>query len=267
MYKKIDERLELLKQQGRTGLMTHVVVGYPTLAATADLVRTMVAAGVDFVELQIPFSDPLADGSTIQRACEVALERGTRVKDAFELARNLSGQVEIPLLFMSYFNTVFQYGVERFCREAAVAGIAGLIVPDVPLEAAVHEGYFESCRQAGVYPIGTVSPLSTDERLAKNGAVAQGFVYCMARQGITGAGQGLDPGVQQYLERVRKHFKVPLAVGFGVSGRERFEQLAPHCEMVVVGSAILDIVNGSEPGMAQGNVTKFIKKLRGEAGQ
>jgi len=242
-----------------------VVVGYPSLNATAELVRTMVSAGADFVELQIPFSDPLADGPTIQRACEVALAAGTRVQDAFELARKLSAEVEIPLLFMAYFNTVYRYGVERFCVDAAAAGIAGLIVPDIPLEAARHEGYFEACEKAGIYPIGTVSPLSTEQRLVLNAKAAKGFVYCMTRQGITGAAKGLEPGVQAYLKNVRKHFKVPMAAGFGISSKERFDQIAPFCDVAVVGSAILDIVNASKPEDMHQKVREFMGGLRGGA--
>jgi len=262
----IDARMKQLAAEKRAGLMTHVVVGYPSLEATAGLVRTMAGAGADFVELQIPFSDPLADGPTIMQACEAALSGGTRVADAFELARELSPQVEIPLLFMAYFNTVFRYGVRRFCEEAAAAGISGLIVPDVPLEAADHEGFLEACRRAGIYLLGTVSPLSTPARLEKNAAVACGFVYCMARQGTTGAGQEIDPGVPAYLKTVRRYFGVPMAVGFGVSNRTQFEQIAPYCDVVVVGSAILDVVRVAKPGAAERDVAAFMRRLLGDEG-
>ncbi|HEX3081880.1 MAG TPA: tryptophan synthase subunit alpha [Candidatus Saccharimonadia bacterium] len=261
---KIDETLKALKAEGRTGLMTHVVVGYPDLAATAELVRTMVSAGADMVELQIPFSDPLADGPTIQRACEAALERSTRVADAFTLARELSGEVQAPLLFMAYFNTVFKYGVERFCRDAAAAGISGLIVPDVPLEADEHEGFSRAGAAAGVRVIRTVSPLSTPARLAKNAAAAGGFVYAMTRQGVTGTAGQLDPEVAAYLDTVRREFSVPVAAGFGISGPERFAAIAPHCDVAVVGSAVLDIVNAAAPAARADKVAAFIRELTGE---
>ena len=155
MANRIDERLEALGSERRKGLMTHVVVGFPSLASTSALILAMDEAGADFVELQIPFSDPLADGPTIQSACEAALERGTRVRDAFTVAADSAARVRAPLIFMAYANTVYRYGVESFCRDAAEVGISGLIVPDLPVEAARHEGYLDACRRHGLrHPCG-----------------------------------------------------------------------------------------------------------------
>lgn len=261
MRNKIDERLEQLQKAGRKGLMTHVVVGYPSLEATVQLVETMADAGVDFVELQIPFSDPLADGPTIQLACEAALKRGTRVRDAFAAAQELSVKVDIPLLFMAYFNTVYTYGVERFCKDAAAAGIAGLIVPDAPLEAAEHEGYLAACKASNLHNVITLAPTSTPERLAKNAAIASGLTYCMSRQGVTGTQLGLDPAMQEYLSAVRQHIKTPLAVGFGISNRERLEAVLPYCDIAVVGSALIDQINQAKPGQETRAVRNFLDTL------
>lgn len=265
MGNRIDERLAVLRESGRKGLMTHVVVGYPSLAATGELVRAMADAGTDFVELQIPFADALADGPTIQRACEKAIARGTTVRHAFALAEELAAEVPIPLLFMAYANTVHRYGVDRFCADAAAAGIAGLIVPDLPLEAAEHEGYLAACRQHGLHNVVTFGPTSTDERLVKNAAVTSGFVYCMAREGVTGAHLGLAPRVQDYLARVREHTVVPMAVGFGISNRERLEKVLPHCDIAVVGSALIDHIDslGTAAGTEElGEATRdFLAKL------
>ncbi|MGH7869852.1 MAG: tryptophan synthase subunit alpha, partial [Candidatus Dormibacteraceae bacterium] len=225
MTNKIDHQLSRIRSDSHTGIMTHVVVGYPTLDATEEIVRTMAAAGVDLVEMQIPFSDPLADGPTIQAACEAALTSGTRVRDAFVLAKRLQ-DIDIPLLFMAYFNTLYKYGVERFCQDAAAAGISGLIVPDAPFEAAIHEGFLDSCHKTDLYNIITLSPTSTPERLRKNAAIAQGFVYCVARQGVTGAGGQIYKDVASYLHNIREHIDLPLALGFGISDRVRFEAVA-----------------------------------------
>jgi tryptophan synthase alpha chain len=243
MSNRIDERLTALRESGRKGLMTHVVIGYPSLAATGELVRAMVEAGADFVELQIPFADALADGPTIQLACEKSIAGGTTVGDAFALARELAAEVSAPLLFMAYANTVHRYGVDRFCADAAAAGLSGLIVPDLPLEAAEHEGYLDACRRHGLHNVITFGPTSTDERLTKNAAVASGFVYCMAREGVTGAHLDLAPDVQDYLARVREHTVVPMAVGFGISNRERLEKVLPHCDIAVIGSALIDRID------------------------
>jgi tryptophan synthase alpha chain len=247
MANRIDERLAVLAAGRRKGLMTHVVVGYPSLASTSALIQAMDEAGADFIELQIPFSDPLADGPTIQSACEAAIERGARVRDAFTIAAKCSGQVQAPLLFMAYANTVYRYGIEAFCRDAAGAGIAGLIVPDLPAEAAEHEGYLQACLRHGLHNIVTLAPTSTSDRLAVNASVANGFVYCMSRQGVTGARLGLAPDIQAYLQRVRGRLTVPMAVGFGISDRARLEQVLPYCDVATVGSALIDRLAGLEP--------------------
>ena len=248
MANRIDERLEALGSERRKGLMTHVVVGFPSLASTSALILAMDEAGADFVELQIPFSDPLADGPTIQSACEAALERGTRVRDAFTVAADSAARVRAPLIFMAYANTVYRYGVESFCKDAAEVGISGLIVPDLPVEAARHEGYLDACRRHGLHNVVTLAPTSTDERLAKNAAIAGGFVYCMSRQGVTGSQLGLAPDIQAYLRRARKHLTVPMAVGFGISDRTRLEQVLPYCDIATVGSALIDRLADLEPG-------------------
>ena len=227
-------------------IMTHVVVGYPSLEDTIRLVTTMEKAGVDMVELQIPFSDPLADGPTIMKACEASLARGTKVVDAFVVMEKLAKEVAIPLLFMAYYNTVFNYGVEKFCRDAKKAGCKGLIVPDVPIEEEENEHFIEMCKKHDLFNIRVVSPSSTDERLKKNAAVGTGFVYCTARQGITGVRDSLPADVTDYLKRVRKHFTIPLAVGFGISKREHIEALRDHADIAVIGSALIDEKNVSE---------------------
>jgi tryptophan synthase alpha chain len=248
MASKIDERLADLAAGRHKGLMTHVVIGYPSLASTSALIAAMDEAGADFIELQIPFSDPLADGPTIQSACEAAIERGARVRDAFTIAAGSAARVQAPLLFMAYANTVYRYGTEAFCRDAAAAGISGLIVPDLPAEAARHEGYLDACRRHGLHNIVTLAPTSTAGRMAANAAVASGFVYCMSRRGVTGAQLGLAPDVQAYLQRARQHLTVPMAVGFGISDRARMEQVLPYCDIATVGSALIDRLAGLEPG-------------------
>jgi tryptophan synthase alpha chain len=252
MANRIDERLAALASAGRKGLMTHVVVGYPSLASTSALIVAMDEAGADFVELQIPFSDPLADGPTIQSACETAIARGARVRDAFTIAAESSARVQAPLLFMAYANTVFRYGTASFCRDAAEAGISGLIVPDLPAEAARHEGYLDACRLYGLHNIVTLAPTSTSDRMSVNASVASGFVYCMSRQGVTGARLGLAPDIQAYLQRARQHLTVPMAVGFGISDRARLEQVLPYCDVATVGSALIDRLAETEPSDVAG---------------
>ncbi|MBU0999792.1 tryptophan synthase subunit alpha [Patescibacteria group bacterium] len=257
----IDKQLKKIKKEKRLGLMTHVVVGYPSLEVTESLVKVMEAAGVDFIELQIPFSDPLADGPTIMRACEKALENGVRVVDAFELVQKLSKQIKIPLLFMAYYNTVFKYGTEKFCNDARKAGICGLVVPDIPLEEEHQEHFIKYCKKAGLKNIRVVSPISTTNRLKKNAEIASGFVYCTTRQGITGAKDKLNPNISSFLKKMKKVFRVPIAVGFGISKKEHLKQLSSLADIAVIGSAIIDIVNKSAGNTAEKDVKDFLNSL------
>lgn len=257
----IDKQLEKIKREKRLGLMTHVVVGFPSIDKTISLVKTMAEAGVDFIELQIPFSDPVADGPIIMRACEEALRKGVKVRDAFKIASYLSKQIEVPLLFMAYYNTVFKYGTKKFCQDAKKVGISGLIVPDIPLEEEYQEHFIESCKRYGLYNIRVLSPVSTPERIRKNVAIAEGFVYCTARQGVTGAQKNLNPDLIAYLKKIRRLFNIPIAVGFGISNKDHLEMLAPYADIAVIGSAIIDVISKSDFGEIEKNVSLFIKSL------
>ncbi len=259
---KLDQKLLEIQKRERIGLMTHVVVGYPTVADTISIVKTMANNGADIVELQIPFSDPLADGPTIMRACEASLKNGTKVADAFSTMQILSKEVGIPLLFMAYYNTVFTYGVESFCRDAQKAGASGLIVPDMPIEEEHNEHFLKYCKKYDLHNIQVISPASTEDRLQKNAKVANGFVYCTARQGITGAhGRGVTSHGLQYLERVKKVFNIPVAVGFGISKKEHIDALKDHADIAVIGSALIDVINKSSKQDMTKNISEFLQNM------
>lgn len=254
----------MIKRSLRSGdlkLMTHVVIGYPSLKETEDLILMMDKAGVDFIELQIPFSDPLADGPAIMEACETSLKNGTKVKDAFAVAKKLSKQIKTPLLFMAYFNTVYKYGIEKFCFDSKRVGIKGVIVPDFPLEEEQSEHFNRSVKENKLLNIKVLSPASTEERIIMNSKVATGFIYCTARQGITGTQKGFDKSVIKYLKTVKKHFNIPVALGFGISKREHIDQMKGYADMAVVGSAILDIINAHKNDYLE-NVSNFLKELK-----
>lgn len=257
----IDQQVQKIKKEKRLGLMTHVVVGYPSFDKTESIVITMAKSGVDFIELQIPFSDPLADGPTIMKACEKSLENGTKVKDAFTLANHLSKQIKIPLLFMAYYNTVFKYGVERFCKDAKTSGISGLIVPDMPIDEEGEEHFFSNCRKINIHNIQVISPASTDRRLKKNAEVASGFIYCTARQGITGIRKSLDPDIAAFLKKARNYFNIPLAVGFGISKKEHLKKLTPYADIAIIGSIVIDLISKSNKNTVEKNVKNFLISL------
>lgn len=258
---KIDKKLEEIRLRKTIGLMTHVVVGYPSLDETVMIVKTMAESGVDFVELQIPFSDPLADGPTIMRACEESLSHGTKVKDAFSVMKKLSSEVSIPLLFMSYYNTVFRYGVEKFCKDAQEAGAAGLIVPDMSIDEEEQENFYKFAKKYDLHTIQVISPASTEERLKKNAEVANGFVYCTARQGTTGAKNELDPTLLAYLQKVKRFISTPLAVGFGISKKEHIEALQGTADIAVIGSAIIDIIKNAKKKERAKGIKNFLSSL------
>ena len=257
---KIDIKLKQIREENRLGLMTHVIVGYPSVQGTVDLVKIMEREGVDMVELQIPFSDPLADGPTIMKACEQAIARGVRVRDAFAVAKKLSSEVTIPLLFMAYYNTIFQYGVEKFCKDAVVAGVSGLIVPDMPLEEEQEEHFLSYCDRYGLYSIRVISPVTPLARLKLNARYAKGFVYCSSRQGTTGVKKTLNPKLASYISQVKKIFPCPVAVGFGISQKDHLVSLRTHADVAVIGSAIVDVISKDLKNYSK-NVQKFLRSL------
>jgi tryptophan synthase alpha subunit len=250
-----------MKQNKKIKIMAHVVVGYPSLEETISVVKTMADAGVDFIELQIPFSDPLADGPTIMRACEASLNNGTKVKDAFVVMKKLSAEISTPLLFMCYYNTIFTYGVEKFCRDAKDCGAYGLIVPDMPIDEENEEHFYQYSKQFDLQTIQVLSPSSTDERIEKNTKFANGFVYFTARQGTTGAKDTLDKNLTNYLQKIKKFFSMPIAVGFGISKREHIQSLIGKAEIAVIGSAVIDVINNSPKEKVDENVRRFFSEL------
>ncbi len=222
-------------------LMTHIIAGYPSMKECEHIAITMSEADVQFIEIQIPFSDPIADGSTIMKACEESLENGTKVEDCFQLMKRLKKKTTTPLLFMSYFNIIHKYGVENFIKRCGELGVYGLIIPDIPLDEDDHEQFLSNCKKYGVNAIQVVSPITPEERLKKIASVATGFVYCVSRTGTTGAQQKLDNNLEKYLMRVRKHIKLPLALGFGISKASQVKQALKVADIAVMGSAIINI--------------------------
>ena len=259
---KIENQLEKIKREKRIGLMTHIVIGYPSLDVTIPMVKTMEKAGADFIELQIPFSDPIADGPTIMKACDDSLKSGTNVTDCFSVMETLAKKVSIPLLFMGYYNTLFSYGVEKFIKKAKKAGCSGLIIPDIPPEEEKTEKFIDYCSKYDIHHIRVVSPASTEERIKKNAKIANGFVYCISRFGTTGSQSTLDPRLQSYLRRAKKHIKLPLAVGFGISKRKHIKALKGYAEIAVVGSAIINLIEKCSQKDYLQRVSKFISKLK-----
>ena len=259
-------RLSLAARSGvnsRPALMTHVVLGYPSLAESIQTVEAMSKAGAAVIELQIPFSDPMADGPTIMRANEIAINNGVTPVDCVKAMAELSSRIETPLLFMSYCNLVFGYkqkGFEQFCLEASEAGAAGLIVPDVPLEE-TDDGYWNISRQYDLCPISLVSPVTEEKRLDSICQDAQGFIYCVATTGTTGVRENIPAELPQYLAKVGKHSDLPLAVGFGISSAEQVQALSGHADMAIVGSAMIQEIESNKSKNLSTVVQEFTRQL------
>jgi tryptophan synthase alpha subunit len=264
MPNPIDTQIQTIKQTKHIGLMTHVVVGFPTLEFTLPLIKTLAEAGSDLIELQIPFSDPIADGPTIMEACDVGLANGVTIHDCLSLMKQAAQEVDVPLLFTGYYNSVLNYGVEKFCQQAYEAGASGVIIPDIPPDEEQNEQFISSIEKNELYAIRLVSPASSEERLRINAQIAKGFVYTTSRHGVTGAQKELDPELVSYLKRLRTIFSVPIAVGFGISHPDHVKSLTGHADIAVVGSAIIDIIRKTDRSTEKKltEVRQFIETLR-----
>lgn len=272
----LEETLQRISKErrqrpGTAALMTHVVLGYPSLKQSMDIVRAMADAGASLIELQIPFSDPMADGPTIMRANEAALAQGVTPKACLEAMEKLSTRVSVPLLFMSYFNLLYNYGQTKtdggfrsFCRDAGRAGAQGLIVPDVPPEEN-RERYWTLPLEYGITPIPLVAPVSSVERMKKIRAVTQcgAFLYCVSSTATTGAQSQLPPDLKRYLARIRQNFSVPLAVGFGISTPEHVRAVGCLADIAVVGSAVINIIRDTPKQRQIAKVRSFVERLSG----
>jgi tryptophan synthase alpha chain len=256
---QIAAAFERCKNEGRLALVAYLTVGYPRLDGTPELVRVAAASGADLIELGIPFSDPLADGRTIQEASQAALRGGVTVAKALEAAAAARALSEVPMLFMSYLNPILAFGSQAFCRAAKQAGIDGLIVPDLPpAEAAELRGH---ARESGLELVFFVAPTSSRKSISAACAASTAFVYCIAVTGVTGARQSLDPVVLPLIESVRKLTSLPIVVGFGISLKEHLDALEGHADGAIIASALLDEISKS-PATAAEQVARFLLPLR-----
>ena len=253
----LEQYIRSERQKKPILLMTHIVLGYPSFQASMDIVDAMVEAGVELIELQIPFSEPMADGPVILQANQRALHAGATVERCFEVAATLAKRhPQIPLLFMTYYNIAFKRGVRQFATDASAAGLRGAIIPDLPHEEG--QELFAAMREQKLEPILLFSPSTSDARMREIATHQSGFIYTVARKGVTGARtdfSSLDP----YLARCRAATKLPLALGFGVKDHQDVSELIGKVDIAVVGSQTIKVID--EQGSA--HVKDFIQSLRG----
>lgn len=258
---RIDQRFRELRRSRRCGLIAYLTCGDPSLEGTAEIAAALEKAGADCIELGIPFSDPIADGPVIQAASHRALQLGTTVADVLAVARKIRRRSEIPLIAFSYLNPIASYGLERFAGEAASAGIDAVLITDLPAgSAAEARGIL---RRHGLAMIFLAAPTSPDRRLRLIDRISDGFVYYVSVTGVTGTREALAPELLERLKKVRKTIRKPLAVGFGISRNEHYRAVAPFCDAVVVGSAIVRAIAEGDSGGAPKRAAAVVKSILG----
>jgi len=247
----------VFSQPGHKALIPYITVGYPSLEATLEVVPLLAAGGCDIVELGIPFSDPLADGTTIQKASFQALQNGITLQHCFEVAGQLSQKVKTPLVFMTYFNPVLSYGLDKFCRDCARSGVSGLIIPDLPPEEG--DEIEAMARKQGLDVVYLLAPTSTEARIKLVAGWGGGFIYLVSVTGVTGARDRLPQNLSAFVARVRKIARQPLCVGFGISTPEQAKEVARIADGVIVGSRLIQLM---EADRSLAEVAGFTRELR-----
>jgi tryptophan synthase alpha chain len=253
-------RIKTVFRSGHKVLIAYVTVGYPAIDATLKVVPRLASGGTDVIELGIPFSDPLADGITIQKASFQALQNGITPETCLEVAYKLRAQTDVPLVFMTYYNPVFSYGLREFVTECARSGIDGLIVPDLPPEEGIE--LQATTQAAGLDLIYLLAPNSSEERIRLVAERSQGFIYLVSVTGVTGAREDLPAGLAGFVARVRKMASQPLCVGFGISRPEQAKKIASLADGIIVGSRLIQLMAEDESlTSAQSLVTELRRAL------
>jgi tryptophan synthase alpha chain len=257
-----SEKLQVAFPEGRVALVPYLTAGYPTLEGAYEVGEAYVGAGVDVVEIGVPFSDPLADGPTIQGTTTLALKNGADLGYCLDLASHFADRV--PVVLSVYYNSVFARGAKRFLDEAAGVGVSGLVIPDLPIDEAAEFRTVAAERRVAICPL--AAPTTTDERLDRISEAASGFVYCVSVAGVTGAREKLSCGAVELLRRVRARVSVPVALGFGISSAGAAVEAASEADGVIIGSKLMQLVTEEGPEGAGAWLREVRSALDHEAG-
>lgn len=259
MNNRIDSRFQALADQGHQALVTYIVAGDPSLEMTVRIARELEVAGADLIELGIPFSDPLADGIVNQLGCQRAIESGTTIRGVFDAVREIRRHSEIPIVFFTYYNPVFNYGLERFLKEATEAGADGALILDLPPEEAGPEWEaFPDFRR-----ISLIAPTTPPDRMKAITAHSSGFIYYVSRRGVTGMQSSVPTDMRDQVQRIRDLCPLPVCVGFGISNPEQAAEVAGQADGVVVGSALVHMIGeqGKNPDALLASLTPLVRSL------
>ena len=261
MPNRIDATLQRLRESGRTALAPFVTVGFPDLPMSEALARTILDSGGDMLELGVPFSDPLADGPTIQMTSYRALRNGVNLAACIGMVSRLRQTgVDAPLIFLGYYNPFLRYGLDRFMDDAGDAGLDGVIVPDLPTEEAGRLAEIAGRRNIHLIPL--LAPTSTDARIADACKSAGGFIYCVSLTGVTGARSSMSDRTAGLAARIRRHTDLPILVGFGVSRPEHLREIGGYADGAAVGTALLEAIDRAAEDDKLGAARRFVRSLK-----
>ncbi|MGD9627899.1 MAG: tryptophan synthase subunit alpha [Pyrinomonadaceae bacterium] len=257
---RIGKKFEELKREGRKGFIPFVSGGDPDLETSKRIVLTLAENGADIIELGVPFSDPMADGPTIQASSQRALDNGVTLADILQMVRDLRGEIDTPIVLFSYLNPLFRYGFEKLAADAADAGIDGVLITDAVNEAAYVAS--QILGRNGLDLISLIAPTTSDERLRRIAANASGFIYAVSRAGVTGARDETSSTAEALVARARQFTDLPIAVGFGISTREQIADVWQYADAAVVGSAIVaEIERSLESRQTVERIAEFVRRL------
>ena len=251
---------KLFSEKKKNILSVFFTAGFPALNSTKVIAKTLEEAGVDMIEIGIPFSDPIADGPTIQASNRIALENGMSVKLLLEQVKEIRKEVSIPIILMGYLNPVLQYGVEKFCKEAAANGVDGLILPDMPMDEYLSS-YKELMESVNLFNCFLISPTTSEARIQKIDEVSKGFIYAVSSSSTTGAKRDFTKEQEQYFTKLQSlNMKNLFLIGFGVSSHETFSKACQYSSGAIVGSAFINLLKKSKD--LSGDIETFVKSIR-----
>lgn len=257
---RIEECFKRIDREGGRALMPFITAGYPRLSMLEDVVVALEDAGADMIEIGIPFSDPLADGPIIQYANHNALQQGVNPPAVLEKISSFRDRVNMPVLLLVYFNTMLSYGVDDFLYYCKTAGVDGLIIPDISMED--REDIFMSAKDMGVDIVPMVAPTSR-ERIGKLVEMGSGFVYCVSSTGVTGPRGNFDESILDFLKEVKFQSRIPTAVGFGINNKSQIIYLKPHCDGIIIGSALVKkMIDCENSPKLIGNIKEYMSNMR-----
>ena len=264
MTSRIGDTFARLRSERRPGLVTYTTAGDPDLPRSAEILRALDRAGADVLEVGVPFSDPLADGPVIQRATERALAAGGSLRASLSLVARVRPQVSAPIVVFSYVNPLIRMGIAEFARQAASAGVDGVLALDLPIEEA--EEFRETLTACGLDTIFLLSPTTSDVRIKKAAALGRGFLYGISRLGVTGARDVVASGAETLVRRIRAHTSMPIALGFGISRPEHVAEVGGYADAAVVGSALVSLIaqEGGSPELTA-RIEEYVRWLKGDS--